>query len=101
MTMPATEVSVANQVVRFSSSYKDLQAVQDRRTFAVRFTRWMQLTIQKRLISRILLSEQRQKPPRLFKLFSPFPYLRRIPARLVGIGIRPEQVRTPDIATAA
>jgi 2-polyprenyl-6-methoxyphenol hydroxylase-like FAD-dependent oxidoreductase len=73
----------------------DLQAIQDRRTFPVRFTQWMQLNIQKRLISRVLQSQQRPKPPLLFKLLGVFPVLRRVPARLVGVGIRPEHVRTP------
>jgi 2-polyprenyl-6-methoxyphenol hydroxylase-like FAD-dependent oxidoreductase len=84
-----------------TASDHDLQAIQDRRTFPVRFTQWMQLTIQKRAISRILQSEQQPKPPRLIKLFGMFPYLRRIPARLVGIGIRPEHVHTPDMQAHA
>jgi hypothetical protein len=33
----------------------------------------------------------------LFRAFNVFPVLRRIPARLLGIGIRPEHIRTPDI----
>jgi 2-polyprenyl-6-methoxyphenol hydroxylase-like FAD-dependent oxidoreductase len=74
----------------------DLQAIEARRTFPVRFTQWMQLTIQKRLISRVLQSQQRPKPPPLFKLVKLLPFLRRIPARLVGVGIRPEHVHTPD-----
>jgi 2-polyprenyl-6-methoxyphenol hydroxylase-like FAD-dependent oxidoreductase len=79
----------------------DLAAIQQRRTFPVRFTQWMQLTIQKRLISRILQSQQRPKPPAILKLFSQFPALRRIPARLVGMGVRPEHVHTPDILASA
>jgi 2-polyprenyl-6-methoxyphenol hydroxylase-like FAD-dependent oxidoreductase len=67
----------------------DLQAVQKRRTLPVRFTQWLQLTIQKRIISRVLASRQRPKAPLFFKLFGIFPVLRRIPARLIGIGIRP------------
>jgi 2-polyprenyl-6-methoxyphenol hydroxylase-like FAD-dependent oxidoreductase len=74
----------------------DLRAIQERRTLPVRFTQWLQLTIQKRLISRALASQQRPKPPLLFKLFEIFPFLRRIPARLLAIGIRPEHVHTPD-----
>jgi hypothetical protein len=73
----------------------DLQAVQQRRTFPVRFTQWMQLTIQKRLISRVLASQQRPKPPLLLKVLGIFPFLRRVPARLLGVGIRPEHVHTP------
>jgi len=78
----------------------DLQAIEQRRTLPVRFTQWVQLTIQKRLISRVLASKQRPKPPLLFKLVGTFPVLRRVPARLLAIGIRPEHVRTPDAARA-
>jgi 2-polyprenyl-6-methoxyphenol hydroxylase-like FAD-dependent oxidoreductase len=77
----------------------DLHAIQERRTLPVRFTQWLQLTIQKRVISRVLgmESQQRPKPPLLFKLFNVFPVLRRIPARLLGMGIRPEHVHTPEV----
>ena len=78
----------------------DLQAIQERRTLPVRFTQWLQLTIQKRIISRVLESQQRPKPPLFFKLFNVFPALRRIPARLLGLGIRPEHVQTPDVFAA-
>jgi 2-polyprenyl-6-methoxyphenol hydroxylase-like FAD-dependent oxidoreductase len=78
----------------------DLQAIQDRRTLPVRFTQWLQLTIQKRVITRVLESQQRPKPPLVFKLFAIFPALRRIPARLLGLGIRPEHVHTPDVGAA-
>jgi 2-polyprenyl-6-methoxyphenol hydroxylase-like FAD-dependent oxidoreductase len=76
----------------------DLQVIQKRRALPVRFTQWLQLTIQKRIISRVLTSRQRPKPPLFFKLFGIFPVLRRIPARLIGIGICPEHVRTPEAA---
>src|SRR5277367_2461339 len=79
----------------------DLQAIQDRRTLPVRFTQWLQLTVQKRVITRVLESQQRPKPPLVFKAFAIFPALRRIPARLLGVGIRPEHVHTPDVGAAA
>ena len=79
-------------------SDEDLAAIQQRRTLPVRFTQWLQLTIQQRVISRVLASHERPKPPLFFKLFGVFPALRRIPARLLGIGIRPEHVRTPEAA---
>lgn len=78
----------------------DLRAVQERRMLPVQLTQWLQLTIQKRVISRVLESEQRPKPPLAFKSFNVFPVLRRIPARLLGMGIRPEHIRTPDILAA-
>jgi 2-polyprenyl-6-methoxyphenol hydroxylase-like FAD-dependent oxidoreductase len=78
----------------------DLKAIQERRTLPVRFTQWLQLTIQKRIISRVLgmESQRRPKPPLFFKLFNVFPALRRIPARLLGMGIRPEHIHTPEAA---
>ena len=77
---------------------EDLQAIQQRRTLPVRFTQWLQLTIQRRIISRVLESHERPKPPLFFKLFGIFPAWRGIPARLIGVGIRPEHVRTPEAA---
>src|SRR5271166_5495312 len=74
----------------------DLRAIQNRRTLPVRFTQWLQLTIQRRIIGRVLESQRRPKPPLFFKLFGIFPALRRIPARLLGVGIRPEHVLTPE-----
>jgi 2-polyprenyl-6-methoxyphenol hydroxylase-like FAD-dependent oxidoreductase len=77
---------------------EDLQAIQERRTLPVRFTQWLQLTIQRRVVNPVLQTHERPKPPPFFKLFNSFPVLRRIPARLVGIGIRPEHVQTPEAA---
>ncbi|MBV8591752.1 MAG: FAD-dependent oxidoreductase [Acetobacteraceae bacterium] len=77
----------------------DLQAIQARRSLPVQFTQRLQLTIQRRVISRVLESHRQPKPPLFFKLFNVFPVLRRIPARLIGLGIRPEHVRTPEAAS--
>ena len=53
----------------------DLHAIQERRTLPVRFTQWFQLTIQKRIISRVLgmESQQRPKPPLFFEAVQYFP----------------------------
>jgi len=78
----------------------DLRAIEARRTLPVRLTQRIQLAMQNRIIGRALASTQRPKPPLLFKLFDMFPVLRRIPARLLGIGIRPEHVHTPEVRPA-
>ena len=83
------------------ASSEDLQAIQDRRALPVRLTQWIQLTIQNRIIGPALSGTQRPKPPLLFKLFDMFPVLRRIPARLLGVGVRPEHVHTPDVLSAS
>jgi hypothetical protein len=53
----------------------------------------MQLTVQNRLIDPLLGSDKPSKASWTMKLFNAFPVLRRIPARIVGIGVRPEHVR--------
>jgi 2-polyprenyl-6-methoxyphenol hydroxylase-like FAD-dependent oxidoreductase len=76
----------------------DLEAIQQRRTPPMRFTQWLQLTVQRRIISGVLETRERPRPPAFLKLFNSFPLLRRVPAYLVGIGIRPEHIRTPEAA---
>ena len=78
-------------------SNDDLAAIEQRRAFPVRATQWMQLTMQKQIIARALASTAQPKPPLLFKALNAFPPLRRIPARLLGLGVRPEHVHTPDV----
>jgi 2-polyprenyl-6-methoxyphenol hydroxylase-like FAD-dependent oxidoreductase len=78
----------------------DLRAIEARRTLPVRLTQRIQLAMQNRIIGRALASTQRPKPPLMFKLFDVFPVLRRIPARLLGIGIRPEHVHTSEVRSA-
>jgi len=77
-------------------SERHLQAVQKRRTFPTRTTQRLQLMIQNNIIRRVLGSTQPLTLPWFFKLFQRFPYLRRIPARLVGIGFRPEHISLPQ-----
>jgi len=77
-----------------------LQAVQARRDFPARMTQKIQLTMQNRIIGPALQSTREPKPPLLFKLFDAIPPLRRIPARLLALGIQPEHVQTPDIGVA-
>jgi 2-polyprenyl-6-methoxyphenol hydroxylase-like FAD-dependent oxidoreductase len=79
----------------------DLQAIQQRRTFPARMTQQIQLTMQNRIISPALQATRQPKPPLLFRLFDAFPILRRVPGRLLALGIRPEHVQTPDASAAA
>ncbi len=75
----------------------DLAAIQKRREWAVRMTQGMQLTIQNQIVGRVLEGTTRPRAPILFRLFNIFPWLRRIPARVLGVGFLPEHVRTPEI----
>ena len=80
-------------LLRGTLTQHDLDAVQKRRMFPTRATQRLQLTIQNNVISRVLASTKPLTLPWFFKLFQRIPYLRRIPARLVGIGFRPEHIR--------
>jgi 2-polyprenyl-6-methoxyphenol hydroxylase-like FAD-dependent oxidoreductase len=74
----------------------DLRAIQERRTFPVRFTQALQLAMQNQLVKRVLAGTERPKPPFFLKLFNVFPMLQRIPGRLLAVGVRPEHIHTPD-----
>lgn len=71
----------------------DLQAVQKRRTFPTRATQRMQVILQNRVIRRILDNPRPFSLPWPLKLLNSWPFLRRIPARIIGVGFRPEHVR--------
>jgi 2-polyprenyl-6-methoxyphenol hydroxylase-like FAD-dependent oxidoreductase len=72
-----------------------LRQVQRRRQWPTRVTQALQLAVQKRVIAPVLGGSRPLIPPLVVRLLDRVPLLRRIPARLVGLGIRPEHVRTP------
>jgi 2-polyprenyl-6-methoxyphenol hydroxylase-like FAD-dependent oxidoreductase len=73
---------------------EDLQAVQQRREWPARVTQRAQVAIQNSVLSPLLArSDAPAHPPMAVRLLQRLPLLRRIPARLVGIGVRPERVR--------
>ncbi|HEY4140224.1 MAG TPA: FAD-dependent oxidoreductase [Pseudolabrys sp.] len=76
----------------------DLVAVQRRRTLPMKVIQWIQVQIHNRVLSAALASAATPTLPWPVKLFNLFPVLRRLPARLVGLGIRPEHIHTPDAA---
>ncbi len=78
----------------------DLESVQRRREFPTRATQRLQIAIQNRVIRRVLGSSAPLKLPFLLRLVRAFPVLRRIPARVIGMGFRPEHIQTRDIHRA-
>jgi len=75
-----------------------LAAVQKRRTMPMRVIQRLQVFIQNNLLSAVLSTTQRPKPPFPARLLNWFPLLQRIPARIIGLGVRPEHVHTPEIS---
>ncbi|MDB5310011.1 MAG: ubiF 2 [Gemmataceae bacterium] len=78
----------------------DLARVQRRRMLPTRLTQWLQVLVQERVIRRVIGSRKPLSPPLTVRLLKRVPALRRIPARLIGVGIRPEHVKTADAFAA-
>ena len=55
-------------------------------------TQAVQLFVQKRIISNVLSMTEAPRAPFFLTMLNRFPFLRRIPARLIGMGFRPEHV---------
>ncbi|MFZ1189266.1 MAG: FAD-dependent oxidoreductase [Pseudolabrys sp.] len=72
-----------------------LESVQRRREFPTRFTQRLQLVLQNNIIGPALEGRRPEAP--FFMKMLQWPLLRRIPGRLLALGIRPEHIRTPDI----
>jgi 2-polyprenyl-6-methoxyphenol hydroxylase-like FAD-dependent oxidoreductase len=95
-------VAAANILASYLSRQEPVDAylheVQARRESPTRKTQALQVFAHKRFIGPALASRAPLKrlPFPLF-LLKHFPILRRIPARVVGLGFRPEHVHTPDI----
>jgi 2-polyprenyl-6-methoxyphenol hydroxylase-like FAD-dependent oxidoreductase len=73
----------------------DLAAVQHRRAWPARVTQRLQVAIQNEVLSPALARTAAPgTPPLPFRLLRRLPVLRRFPARIVGLGVRPERVMT-------
>lgn len=70
----------------------DLRQVQQRREWPTRMTQRVQLIIQNRVIRRVLTDTDKFSPPLAIRLLALLPFLRRVPARMIGLGFRPEHV---------
>ena len=85
---------LGTRLLQGTPSESELHAVQRRREFPTRATQRLQLVIQNNVIRRVLGSSKPLSLPWILKLVRRWPLLRRIPARLIGIGFLPEDVRT-------
>jgi len=85
-------VAAANVLGDGEFSVENLKAVQKRREWPVRVTQRLQILAQDRIIARVLRSKGPLRPPLFFRLLSRYPLLRRLPGRLIGMGVRPEHV---------
>jgi len=75
-----------------------LHKVQDRRLFPTRAIQAGQKLAQDSVIGAVLSGRPITRAPPILRLLDRFPLLRRIPGRIVGLGVRRERVRSPVAA---
>ncbi|HSZ61705.1 MAG TPA: FAD-dependent oxidoreductase [Terriglobales bacterium] len=86
---------LAQPLLQSAVSEQALRAVQERREFPTRMTQRLQVFVHKNFIGSAM---NRRGPlrrlPLPLKLLQHFPVLRRIPARMIGLGFRPEHIHS-------
>ncbi|HEV8138244.1 MAG TPA: FAD-dependent oxidoreductase [Pyrinomonadaceae bacterium] len=87
---------LAERLSRNTVSLADLERVQLRRDLPTRMTQRLQIILQNNVIHRVLGNPDFRLPS-VMKLINRWPFLRRIPARIVGIGFRAEHVKTTNM----
>jgi 2-polyprenyl-6-methoxyphenol hydroxylase-like FAD-dependent oxidoreductase len=75
----------------------DLAAVQKRRLRPTQLVQRLQVEIQKRVIAGVLGSTRQPDPPLPLRLIAGFPFLARLPARILGLGLWRERVETASM----
>jgi 2-polyprenyl-6-methoxyphenol hydroxylase-like FAD-dependent oxidoreductase len=79
-----------------SASDADLDAVRQRRLFPVKVIQALQVAIHKRVLEpRVSGADVEMAPPWPLRLLDKSSWLRQWPARLLGVGVRPEHVHSP------
>jgi 2-polyprenyl-6-methoxyphenol hydroxylase-like FAD-dependent oxidoreductase len=80
------------RLARGAVGLQDLQRVQRRREFAAKATQMLQVIVQRHVIGRVLVDGRSPLLAYLPAVARRLPFLSRIPARLVGLGLRREHV---------
>jgi 2-polyprenyl-6-methoxyphenol hydroxylase-like FAD-dependent oxidoreductase len=75
-----------------TASITDLNKIQKRRDFPTKVIQWFQVQAQNRIIAPTLRAARTPRPPLIVRLINRYPALQRLPAQMVGVGIRPEHV---------
>ena len=88
-------VAAANILHRGDFGEAALRAVQRRREFPTRLTQAFQVAVQNNILKRVLEDTDGISPPLAVRMLARSRWLRSIPARMVGLGARPEHIRSP------
>ena len=92
----ATANLLSDKLLERNVTIEELKQVQQRRLFPTRITQRAQVIIQNRVLGRALTDKQFNSPPWFIRLFKTIPFLQRIPAYMVGLGVRPEHIKSPN-----
>ena len=74
--------------------FSDIKKIQRRREWPTKVVQWFQVQVQNRVLLPHMRARQTPKPPLVLRLLNRYPRLRRIPARFIGVGVRPEHIRS-------
>lgn len=91
----ATANALAGPLARGENVDGLLAKVQDRRTFPTRVIQAGQKLAQDNVIGAVLSGRPITRAPCALRLLDRFPLLRRVPGRVIGLGVRRERVRSP------
>jgi 2-polyprenyl-6-methoxyphenol hydroxylase-like FAD-dependent oxidoreductase len=86
---------LAGPLARWADPDPLLHKVQKRRTLPTRVIQAGQKLAQDNVIGTVLSGAPIVDAPAILKLLDRFPLLRRIPGRIIGLGVRRERVRSP------
>src|SRR6476469_843125 len=92
----ATANLLAAKLATGPVSCADLEQVQRRREWPTRLIQLMQVFVHRYVVTGRESKIGRDSLPLLVKLLGWFPILRRLPARFIGIGPRPEHIQSPS-----
>jgi 2-polyprenyl-6-methoxyphenol hydroxylase-like FAD-dependent oxidoreductase len=92
----ATANLLARKLREGKITVDDLAAVQKRRERPARMTQRVQVFMHEHFLERIFNSKEPIPPPLAMRMLERFSRLRRLPARMVGIGFRPEHIGSPE-----
>ena len=93
-------VAAANVLYNGDFSLPALSKVQKRRELPTRLTQAFQVAVQNNILRRVLQDTDGIGPPLAVRALARWPWLRRIPARMVGLGARPEHIQSPSTVAA-
>jgi 2-polyprenyl-6-methoxyphenol hydroxylase-like FAD-dependent oxidoreductase len=88
----ATANILAPVLMKRRPRLSDLEKVQRRRSWPTKAVQWFQVRVQNNVLAPNLRARQTPRPPAILRLINRWPWLRRWPARFIGIGVRPEHI---------